>query len=34
MEEPEMETVGMVTHIPTGMVQKIVVIDEPAWVVN
>jgi len=33
-EEPEMDTVGMVTHIPTGMVQKIVVLDEPRWVAN
>jgi hypothetical protein len=34
MEEPELDTVGMVTHIPVGMVQKVVVIDEPAWVAN
>lgn len=31
-EEPEMETVGMVTHIPTNMVQKIVILGEPDWV--
>jgi hypothetical protein len=29
-----METVGMVTHIPAGMVQKIVVLGEPEWVAN
>jgi hypothetical protein len=34
MEEPEMETVGMVTHIPAGMVQRIVIIDEPVWVAS
>jgi hypothetical protein len=33
-EETEMETVGMVTHIPAGMVQKIVVLGEPEWVAN
>jgi hypothetical protein len=34
MEEPEMDTIGMVTHIPVGMVQKVVVLDEPDWVVE
>lgn len=30
-EAPEMETVGMVTHIPKGMVNKIVMLGEPNW---
>jgi hypothetical protein len=30
-EAPEMETVGMVTHIPAGMVNKIVPLGEPNW---
>lgn len=30
-EDPEMETVGMVTHIPEGMVNKVVVLGEPNW---
>lgn len=30
-EEPEMDTVGMVTHIPTGMVQKVVNLGTPAF---
>jgi hypothetical protein len=29
-----MDTIGMVTHIPVGMVQKVVVLDEPDWVVE
>jgi len=28
-ELPEMKTVGMVTHIPTGMVNKVVVLAQP-----
>lgn len=31
MEEPELDTVGMVTHIPQGMVQSVVVLGEPNW---
>jgi hypothetical protein len=31
MEEPELDTVGMVTHIPQGMVQRVVVLGEPNW---
>jgi hypothetical protein len=34
MEEPELDTVGMVTHIPAGMVKRIVVIHEPVWVAS
>lgn len=30
-EEPEMDTVGMVTHIPVGMVQKIVQFPHPEF---
>jgi hypothetical protein len=30
-EDPEPETVGMVTHIPRGMVQKIVVLEHPQF---
>lgn len=33
-ELPEMETIGMVTHIPNGMVNKIVVLDQPNWVAS
>ena len=28
-EDPEPDTIGMVTHIPTGMVQKVVVLGHP-----
>jgi len=28
-EEPEMDTVGMVTHIPSGMVVQVVMLDNP-----
>ena len=28
-EEPDAETVGMVTHIPTGMVQKVINLGTP-----
>jgi hypothetical protein len=31
-ELPDMETVGMVTHIPVGMVNKVVVLTQPEWV--
>jgi len=31
-ELPDMETIGMVTHIPNGMINKIVVLDQPNWV--
>jgi len=30
-ELPEMETVGMITHIPCAMVQRIVVLEQPNW---
>jgi hypothetical protein len=30
-EDPEADTVGMVTHIPTGMVQKVVVLGHPQF---
>jgi hypothetical protein len=30
-ELPDMETVGMVTHIPEGMVNKVVLLGEPNW---
>jgi hypothetical protein len=30
-EEPEMDTVGMVTHIPLGMVQKVVALGNPQF---
>ena len=30
-ELPEMDTIGMVTHIPVGMVNKIVTLGEPSW---
>jgi hypothetical protein len=30
-EVPDLETVGMVTHIPSGMVNKVVVLGEPDW---
>lgn len=28
-EDPESDTIGMVTHIPLGMVQKVVVLGHP-----
>jgi hypothetical protein len=30
-EEPELDTVGMVTHIPVGMVQKVVALGHPQF---
>jgi hypothetical protein len=30
-EVPDLETVGMVTHIPEGMVNKVVMLGEPNW---
>jgi len=30
-EEPELDSVGMVTHIPLGMVQRVVTLGEPDW---
>jgi hypothetical protein len=30
-EEPELDTVGMVTHIPQGMVQRVSILGEPDW---
>jgi hypothetical protein len=30
-ELPEMETVGMVTHIPCSMVKRIVMLEQPEW---
>ena len=30
-ELPEMQTVGMVSHIPCSMVRRIVVLEQPDW---
>lgn len=30
-ELPEMETIGMITHIPCAMVKQIVVLEQPNW---
>jgi hypothetical protein len=30
-EDPDMDTVGMVTHIPVGMVQKVVMLGTPQF---
>jgi hypothetical protein len=30
-EPPDLHTVGMVAHIPNGMVNKIVMLGEPNW---
>jgi hypothetical protein len=30
-ELPEMDTIGMVTHIPLGMVNKVVVLGTPSF---